>query len=297
MRAALALLLGSALAAADAPPVVVGYDFANAAAIYDYHLHQEVAWHSADDQLTYSTDLRWRFAIDGSAASGPVQDVTATIVRVEALHRGPGTEHRLVAPVAPGDPASDQDPLLGHLAVLPGCTVTLRVDVATGVVQSVSGGQAIVARINRRHPAPIPGDPPPLAKAAEGLYSDAALTAWWSQLLALPSTTPQDVPLSAPLTGALRRTWTGNDYVLALPEGVPSLSVTLLAEPTPVAGTLAEVTGKGRVVPVAGLPDSAAGELAYTLSLSALTQGVVQRHTLTWTLERVNFRDGGQSSP
>lgn len=281
LRAAVLLpLLIAAVHAAD--NAADSYAFApGAVRSYDYTLEQTVAWESAGDRLAYRTAILWRFALRTVAVAGPVATVNATYLRVTATHQGPAAEHTVDSAV----PGGAVDPVLGHLAAFEGVTLGLTIDQATGRVTAVTGGDAIIAAIDARHPAAMPGDRPPLAEAARTLYAPEALAAWWSQLLALPSAEPQPVPLAPPLAGNLLRTWTGTDYTLALPEGLTELPLALLGEPTPIAGVLREVVGGGSVTRLDGMPGSAGGTLAFTLGLTALTQPVVQRHALTWRLQ------------
>ena len=276
-----ALVLILALIAAHAAD---GYAFPpGKARVYEYSLDQSVAWESANDRLAYRTRITWSFALRAVAVAGSVATVNATYLRVDATHQGPGSDHAVSSSRA-GGPV---DPVLGHLAAFEGITLGLTIDQATGRVSAVTGGERIIAAIDAKHPAAMPGDPPLLGAAARALYAPEALAAWWSQLLALPSAEPQSVPLSAPLAGTLVRTWTGSDYVLALPSGQSELPLTLLGEPTPVSGVLREVAGKGSATPADGMPGSASGSLAFTLGLTALTQPVVQRHTMGWTQKPV----------
>lgn len=278
VRAALLALLFAAAPAAE------GYAFApKVARMYDYTLDQTVTWESADDRLEYRTAIRWRFALRGVAVDGATATVNATYLRVTATHTGPAADHAVDSARGEGP----VDPVVGHLAAFDGITLGLTIDQPSGRVTAVSGGEAIIAAIRAKHPAAMPGDPPPLDAAARALYAPEALAAWWSQILTLPSAEPQTVPLTAPLAGNLVRTWSGTGYTLGLPAGTSELPLTLLGEPTPVTGMLREVTGGGSATLAEGMPGAADGRLSFTLALTALTQPVTQRHALTWRLARV----------
>jgi hypothetical protein len=160
-------------------------------------------------------------------------------------------------------------------------------DPRNGAVSEVRGGDELVKRLNKRFPPAFPGDPPPLEAAGRAVYGNEALVRQWNQLLALPAGGVQVVPLGPPLDAALERTWKGPAYTLALPAARPRIEVQLLKDPTPVAGVLSDLAGTGQVSLLDGVPGRASGELGFTLTLSALTQPVVQRHKLTWTLARL----------
>ena len=131
-----------------------------------------------------------------------------------------------------------------------------------------------------------PGDPPPFDAAAKHLYSSDALASWWSDLLTQPASESQAVALAPPLTGTLRRTWTGSDFALGLPEGVSQLPVHLVDGVNAVTGNLSSVSGTGHLSMSDGVVAKTTGEVRYTLNLTALTQAVEQQHHQQWTLER-----------
>jgi hypothetical protein len=276
----LVLALGL-LTAAEEP--AAGWRFPlNKAVWYRYELKQDVAWHSGGDDLAYASALTWTFALRATASDGPTATVNATILSVVASLDGPAAQVR----VDSRDTDAASDPVYGHLMGLAGTTLVLTVHQPSGRVSAVAGGDELVKRINARHPPAVPGDPPPLDAAARRLYSSEALAAWWSDLLAQPATEPQTVPLAPPLSGALTRTWSGDRFTLALPAGVAELPVQLVDGPNPVAGTVKAVAGSGRLAMADGVVATVDGELAYTLSLTALTQAVEQQHRQRWTLKR-----------
>ena len=208
-----------------------------------------------------------------------------------ASHQGPGSARR-VDSLLPADQDGHEDALLGHLLELKGATLTVIVDPRSGAVAEVRGGDDLVTRVNRRFPAAFPGDPPPLESAAKAAFGSAALARQWSQLLALPSAEVQRVALAQPLIGELERRWTGSSFTLALPMGVDHLVGELVKDPTPVTARLSELTGKGQSELKQGVPQATTGDLRFTLTLNALTQPVVQRHQLTWSLTRVGSGAG-----
>lgn len=277
---------------ADAPPATTtpaasalpGYGFTvGANQLYAYSLKQSVAWTSAGEQLTYTSTLTWKFLLAVTEATPERAVLTATILRVQATHEGPGSK-RMVDSSAKDGQDGGEDALLGHLLALNGAILGVVVSPATGQVSEVRGGDAIIARINKRAPASTPGDPPPLDAAAQAAFSSAALTRIWNQLLALPSTTPVRVPLGPPLNGEIERTWQGDSYTLRLPTGGERLNAILVGDPTPVSAVLSDLTGTGGTSIAKGLPGPGKGELAFTLAFQALTQPVLQRHTLAWEL-------------
>jgi len=271
---------------ADTPPAATpqpGYGFTvGTNQLYAYSVKQTVAWASAGDQLSYTSTLTWKFLLSVAESTSERALLTATILRVQATHEGPGSR-RAVDSGAKDDDGSD-DPLLGHLLALNGSILSVVVAPATGQVSEVRGGDAIIARINKRAPSATPGDPPPLEAAAKAAFSSDALSRIWSQLLALPSATPVRVPLGPPLNGEVERTWQGSAYTLRLPAGADRLSATLVGDPTPVSAVLSELTGSGGTDIANGMPGAGKGELAFTLTFQALTQPVLQRHTLAWEL-------------
>jgi hypothetical protein len=252
------------------------------AVFYRYELTQTVSWRSSGDSLDYSSGMTWTFALRAIDTNGPTVHLNATIIRVQASLDGPAAEVR----VDSRNPTAANDPVYGHLVGLAGITLMLTVDPLTGRVSAVSGGEEIIKQINARHPAAVPGDPPPLDATAKRLYSSEALAAWWSVILSQPTTAPEPLPLAPPLSGALTRTWNAGHFTVSLPEGVSSLPVTIVEGVNPVAGTLTAVTGAGDLVMADGLMAKSTGTLAYTLTLSALTQKVEQQHAQTWKLLR-----------
>lgn len=290
------LLLASALMctalglwSADAPPTTPaattqpGFGFTvGANRIYAYSVKQTVAWASASEQLTYTFTLTWKFALTVAEATPERAVLDATILRVLATHEGAGSR-RVVDSGAKAEDGGD-DPLLGHLLALNGAILSVVVAPATGQVSEVRGGDAIIARINKRVPAAIPGDPPPLDVAAKASFSSEALSRIWSQLLAQPSATPERVPLGPPLNGEIERIWQDSTYTLRMPAGAEHLNATLVGDPTPVSVVLSELTGSGGTSIANGLPGAGKGELAFTVTFQALTQPVLQRHTLAWEL-------------
>lgn len=257
---------------------------------YAYSVKQTVGWDSAGDQLTYTSTLTWKFLLTVMEAAPERSVLSATILRVQATHDGPGSR-RLVDSGAKGDESGHDDPLLGHLLALDGAILSVTVDPRSGQVSAVQGGDAIVARINKRAPATTPGDPPPLDAAARAAFSSEALGRIWSQLLALPSATPTPVPLGPPLGGTVERVWQGSTYTLRLPAGGERLSTTLVGDPTPVSAVLSDLRGTGGTsVGGDGMPGAGKGELTFQVTFQALTQPVVQRHTLAWELTPLTLR-------
>ncbi len=282
--------------AADAPPAPAtaptapapagtasGYRFtAKASQLYVYSTKQTVVWESAGDRLTYTSTLTWKFALTVAEATPERALLDATILRVQATHDGPGSRRRVDSGAKDGEDGSS-DAMLGHLLAVNGAILRLTVAPATGLVSAVDGGEAIIARINKRAPAQAPGDAPPLDAAARAAFSSEALTRTWNQLFALPSTTPTRLPLGAPLNGTVERTWTGTSYTVKLPDS-GRLTATLVSDPNPVTAVLFDLTGAGSTSLADGMPGAAKGDLSFALTLQALTQPVVQRHTVSWEL-------------
>lgn len=266
------------------PLAAESYHFTvDARRLYAYSLKQTVGWNSAGDQLTYTSTLTWKFLLTVVEATPERAVLEATILRVQATHDGPGSR-RVIDSNVKDDLDGRDDPLLGHLLALNGSVLTVVLAPATGVVSEVRGGEAIIARINKRMPAAIPGDPPPLDAAARAAFSSEALGRIWNQLLALPTTQPTRVPLGPPLGGEIERQWQGSAFTLRLPAGGERLAAQLVGDPTPVAAVLSELTGHGSSSVENGLPGAGKGELSFLLTFQALTQPVVQHHGLQWEL-------------
>lgn len=290
----LALTLGAGvLVAADTPaktapaatPTGSGYHFTvGTSQFYVYSLKQTVSWTSAGDQLTFTSTLGWKFLLTVAEVTAERAVLDVTILRVQASHVGPGTRRIVDSSLKIGEDGGD-DPLLGHFLALNSAVLHLMVVPTTGQVTDVRGGDDIVARINARAKTKTPGDPPPLDAAARATFSSEALTRLWNQLLAQPVAGTTRVPLGPPLGGEVERTWEGATFRLRLPAGTERLNTTLVGEPTPVAAVLSELTGTGNTsVGSNGLPGAAKGDLAFLVTFQALTQPVVQRHTLAWEL-------------
>ena len=59
---------------------------------YTYEVKHEVAWQSLGDDVRYETQQAWTM---GLAYYG--NEIVATVYSINAVHRGPGSEHRLQA--------------------------------------------------------------------------------------------------------------------------------------------------------------------------------------------------------
>jgi hypothetical protein len=247
--------------------------------LYRWETTQSAQWKSAGDDLRYTTGIAWDLAMRCVQTEGPRMTLVATFIKVVATHQGPGTEIRVDS--ASGEGADD--PLLGHLIDLAGKTLTFEVERATGRVLTVSGADVVLAAINARAPAAVPGDPPPLEAQAKAAYGPEALARLWSQILALPAG-GTEVALPAPFTsGTMTRTWKDLVWTVALPEGkLPAFE--LAKDPAPVRGTVSKLSGTGFLSLSAGLPARAAGKLAFTLDINAMTQPVLTVNEINWTL-------------
>lgn len=276
MRAWAMLLLAAPLAAAD-------YAFAGPPRTYLYELKQQVAWESAGDRLAYATEVSWKVLLAGRGQRDGRCEVAATVLRVTASHRGPGSERRF-------DSAEEgDDALLGHLKAVEGAVLTLAVEPRSGRVESVRGTETIAAAVARRAPdLADPGAPSPLAEAARQAYAPARLARLWSQLLARPGEAPERVPLGEPLAGEMQRRWNGEAWTLA--GATDPLPVSFLADPTPVKGVVTGLRGAGANRQRDGWPGGAEGEMSFTLELEALTQPVRQEHRIAWTLSDITPR-------
>jgi hypothetical protein len=273
MRLALLALAPVALAAAEYDPKP------DTLRLYAWTTEQVAQWSSAGDELTYTTRIAWDLALRAAAAPDGGLALKATFIQVTATHEGPGAAIRVDSATGAGS----DDPLLGHLLVLAGKTLTLSVERATGRVTAVSGADELLAAVNRRAPAAVPGDPPPLEAQAKALWGPEAIARQWGQILALPAASPE-IALPAPFTaGGLSRTWDGLAWSVAQPAGEPP-AFTLSRDPLPVAGTLRDLAGRGSIALSEGLPASASGELAFSLAIDAMTQPLTTRNTLRWSL-------------
>lgn len=292
-----ALAVAACLASGALAGAAEGYRFSTTQNLaYLSTVTQQVSWESAGDRLQYASTVSWKFVLLPVAVTPERAELAVTITRVTASHQGPGSARR-VDSLLPADQDGHEDPLLGHLLELKGATLTVIVDPRSGAVAEVRGGDELVTRVNRRFPAAFPGDPPPLEGAAKAAFGSAALARQWSQLLALPGAEPQRVPLAQPLAGELERRWNGQTFTLALPAGVTHLDGELVKDPTPVTARLAELAGSGRMELKDGVPQASGGDLRFTLTLNALTQPVIQRHQLTWSLTRIGPGEPAPASP
>jgi hypothetical protein len=283
----LVLACGSGACGADAP--AAGYQFVkDKTQLYAYDLSQQVDWKSAGDSLAYTSTVGWRFSLTPVVVGPDRCELSVVLLHVQASQTGPGSSHAIDSSL-PVDRNGRDDPLLGHLLALDGAILTVVVDPRTGVVTAVRGGEEIVKRINQRFPAAVDGDPPPLDASSTLAYGSASLARLWSELLAMPTagSTTQTVALTGPVAGTMERRWQGTHYTLGLPAGTEHIDGTLLQDPTPVSVTLSALTGSGDAVLTNGLPGSCRGDMSFILTLSALTQPVVQHHQLTWSLRQL----------
>lgn len=280
--------LALAASAAAAEPTIAGWRFvAKQPHLYKYELASRTELTTAGETLVYTTALTWRFVLAASEVTPERVRLGATILGVQARMDGPGTSHAI--DTADRSTHAEQDPLFGHLFALEGAGFSIDLDPRTGAVAAVRGGEAVAAKIAAREPSPFGADEPsPLQAQASAAYSSEALSRLWSQLLAVPAAGETRVPLSAPLSGEIVRRWQGDAYTWQLPAGTDSLAVTVGNGPLAMAGTLTELSGGGSVSERGGVPGGASGELAFTLSLTALTQPTSQRQTLRWTLSPID---------
>ncbi|MCS6970681.1 MAG: hypothetical protein RMM29_01135 [Planctomycetota bacterium] len=274
MRAGLLLALAGLLPALSYDPRPEQVVF------YRWVTEQRVQWESAGDRLQYETRIAWDLGLRCAAVEATSATLALSFIRVQALHRGPATE--IVLDSARG--AGADDPLLGHLYALVGQTLRLQVERASGRVLRVEGAEEIVAAVQRRAPASMPGEPSPLAAQAEALWGAAAWQRLWSQILALPRPEDDEVPLPAPFSGgALRRSWQGQRWQLRVPDGAAPRFV-LASDPTPVQGSISALRGEGEIALAEGLPSQLRGRLALTLAIEAMTQPVSSQHEIAWEL-------------
>jgi len=276
-RAPLLMLLAAVLAAVEYAPKP------DQLALYEWTTKQTARWTSAGDDLRYETGIVWSLALRCAAVDGPRMTLAATFIKVIATHTGPGTDIRVDSSTGAGT----DDPLLGHLLALVGHTLTLTVDRATGRVSAVTGADEVIAAINQRAPAAVPGDPPPLDAQARAAYGPEAQTRLWSQILALPAA-GVEAPLPAPFTaGAMTRTWNDLAWTVALPGGpeAKAPAFELAKDPAPVRGTVTKLSGAGTLALANGLPGKAEGKLSFTLAIEAMTQPVATENEISWKFE------------
>lgn len=289
----LALLARSAAGAAESAPAApgrapAGYTFAvGKTTLYTYDLSQQVEWQSAGDTLSYTSRVGWEFSLTPSQVTPERCELAVVILHVIASHAGPGGSH-LVDSRLPVDRNGRDDPLLGHLLALDGAQLTVVIDPRSGVVEAVRGGDEIVKRIDQLYPAAVEGEVPPLDAQSKAAYGSGALARLWGEMLALPGGdgVVQSVALGGPVAGTVERRWQGSHFTLSLPQGTAHLDGALLSDPTPVTASVSAISGGGDTALRSGLPFTSTGELRFTVTLSALTQPVVQRHHLTWTLRQ-----------
>ncbi len=290
----LAVLAGRPLvtAAENAPagagPAPAGYQFATGkTALYVYDLSQQVEWQSAGDTLSYASTVGWAFSLTPQLVTPERCELGVVILHVSASNAGPGASHAVDSRLAVDRNGRD-DPLLGHLLALDGAQLTVVIDPRSGLVEAVRGGEEIVKRINQRFPPAVEGEAPPLDAQSRAAYGSAALARLWGEMLALPGGegAVQSVTLGGPVAGSVERRWQGSRYTLSLPTATPHLDGNLISDPTPVTASVSAVEGGGETALRGGLPFTSSGELRFTVTLSALTQPVVQHHHLSWTLRQ-----------
>ncbi len=93
------------------------------------------------------------------------------------------------------------------------------------------------------------------------------------------------MPLAAPLSGTLVRRWQGLKWTVALPAGATRVPLQVGTGQLAISGSLSDLSGSGSIQPKDGMPSQAAGTLAFTLTLTALTQPVVEQQRIDWTLK------------
>ncbi|MEK7414889.1 MAG: hypothetical protein AAB263_16360 [Planctomycetota bacterium] len=277
MRLIASLIACAAMVAAEYAPTV------DQTRLYTWTVDQSADWASAGDKLHFDTKITWGMALRCVAVTAQRVQLNATFVTLKATHTGPGVNVRIDGETGAGA----DDPLLGHLLALKGQTLVLDVDRSTGVVSSVNGGDEIIAEINKRAPASMPGDPPPLDASARLAYSSESLSRLWSQILALPVNDKKvAVPLPAPFVPGTtaERSWKGSEWTVALASDAKAPAFEISKDPSGVRGVVKKLAGSGSMAISAGLPAKATGKLTFTLAMEALTQPVESQHELKWEL-------------
>jgi hypothetical protein len=267
------LFLATALTALEYAPTV------DQLRLYRWTTTLSTQWASAGDTLRYDTEIVWDLALRCAASEGQNLTLNLTYVQVRATVRGPGTAITVDSTTGAGG----DDPVLGHLLALAGKTLVLTVDRSSGAVSAVGGAEALIAAINQRAPAAVPGDPAPLDAQGRAIYGPEALALQWSQNLALPGQSGV-VPLPAPFTGGtMTRSWNGDAWTAAIDATAPP-TLELSKDPAPVRGAITALSGGGSVVLQGGMPAQISGKLEITLAMDVLTQPVETKNAVSWSL-------------
>ena len=251
---------------------------------YTYEVKHQVRWQSLDDDLQFETQQLWSLSLARSPGG-----IAARVLSIRAVHKGPNREQRIVVPAPAGESGlTQQSPLLGPLAAWVDVPISLTTD-ENGRITGIDG-EPLREAWKKQLPAGtrIP-DAPQLA--------DSALLQWWQETFLIPPTgeaaAEEPLPLPAPLSGTVVRTWNGPTYSLAPPKGQTELQVTLYEQPTPVIMTVKDLEGSGTVTIDQGLLDERQGELTWKLVGTALTQPVEQQHRIIWRLKRTPIEQLG----
>lgn len=208
-----------------------------------YVSNQSSVLRTADDELRYATKLRWslRLYVESADANQAVLKVIVSSIKGE--RQAPEG----VVAFDSAQPEAVKDPFLGHHVAFIEVPLRLTVMQATGVVRTVEGGEALVARLDALVPR-APTEPPPLHAQALATFAPERLAAHWTEILTLPGNGVTTTQLPAPLAITVQRTWNGENYALGLLEATPPPQPIALGEhPTPMQLTLRTLTGAGAV--------------------------------------------------
>ncbi|TVR08098.1 MAG: hypothetical protein EA401_14370 [Planctomycetota bacterium] len=240
---------------------------------------QEVSWRSAGDDLTYTTTLAMELSCYVDHVDGNEVLLVWRVLDLRVRHRGPDGEHFL-------DSASDtglDDPLLGDLMIYHLLPLKTRIDRRNGAVLEFRGQEALIERLKQRHPAANPLAANPRAEAAQRAFDPLRMAALFHRYLVVPGTQDR-FPLGQGLDVELPLHWDDNAFEFTLPEDTAPPSITLHHDPTPVIVHLSALKGTGSSVLNNGVLERVHGSIDMTLSGSALTQPVDQKHAIQWQL-------------
>ena len=240
---------------------------------------QEVSWDSAGDTLTYTTTLSMELSCYVDRVDGNEVLLVWRVLDLRARHRGPDGEHFL-------DSASEtglDDPLLGDLMIYHLLPLKTRVDRRSGLVLEFAGHEALIERLNKRHPAANPMAAAPRQDAAQRSFDPLRMASLFNRYLVVPGT-QSSFPLGQGLDMDIPLEWEDASFRFALPEDAEAPTIHLHHDPTPVQVRLSALEGKGQSVFSQGILEQVRGEIAMTLSGSALTQPVEQQHAIQWQM-------------
>ena len=263
---------------------------------YVYQTKQSTKQTINNDKLVINSEIAWVFSLRCKSSNEQNATLLLTIQAIKASVKGPAFEHS----IASDDPESSRDtPVIGHLLILNGKSLTLTYDYQTQRLSKLSGATEIHKAFEKIYkPHPITEEPDPRMAGIRAQYSNEALLRLWSEIIRPAGTGTDEISLPAPLNLTLKRKWASNDkaetyaYLYKPTEGQTGPTIQLNPGSNPIEAKLQRLQGSGQIRVVDGTLLEATGSNSATMSMRALTQSINQTLEVNWQLLRTKAYEG-----